>query len=151
MRGRENTTGIGLVEVFDLNQATTANLANISTRGPVEGGDNILIGGFIAGSRQGPTNVIVRALGPSLSRSGVPNPLQDPTLELIDQNGTVLNANDDFASSPERDQITARGLAPQDEREAALMQLVAPGNYTGVVRGKDNSTGVALVEVYDVP
>ena len=150
LRGKDNSTGIGLVEVFDLNSATNAKLDNISTRGLVQGGDNILIGGFIAGAEQTPTDVVVRALGPSLADREVADPLQDPTLQLVNSNGDVIAQNDDYGSSDQKEEIAAYNLAPDDERESALLRRVPPGTYTALVRGKGGS-GVALVEVYDVP
>jgi len=150
VRGKGGSTGIGLVEVYDRDQSGEGKLANISTRGFVETGDNVLIGGFIVGRQTGPTNVVVRGIGPSLGSAGVAQPLQDPTVDLVDANGAVINSNDDFGTSPQLTQITSRGLAPTDARESALFQTVSPGNYTAIVRGKDNTTGVGLVEVYNV-
>jgi hypothetical protein len=150
MSGRDNTTGIALVEAYDRDQTGAARFANISTRGFVQTGDNVMIGGFIAGRQTGPTNIVVRALGPSLTSKGVPQAMQDPTVELFNQNGDPINSNDDFATSPQRSEIEARGLAPEDPRESALLQNVTPGNYTAVVRGKADTTGVGLVEVYNV-
>ncbi|HSH39966.1 MAG TPA: DVUA0089 family protein, partial [Chthoniobacterales bacterium] len=150
LSGKDNTTGLGLVEAYDRDATGAGRFANISTRGRVETGDNVLIGGFIAGRQDGPTNVVVRALGPSLASRGVPGPLQDPTVQLVNQNGDVINENDDFATSQQRSEVESRGLAPEDQREAALFQTVQPGNYTAVVRGKVDTTGVGLVEVYNV-
>ncbi len=150
MSGKDNTTGVGLVEAYDRDQTGAGKLANISTRGFVQTGDNVLIGGFIAGRQTGPTNVVVRAIGPSLTSRGVPQAMQDPTIELFNQNGDAINQNDDFATSPQRSEIQSRGLAPEDERESALLQNVTPGNYTAIVRGKADTTGVGLVEVYNV-
>jgi hypothetical protein len=150
IRGKGNSTGIGLIEAYDRDQTGPGKFANISTRGFVQTGDNVMIGGFIVGRQAGPTNVVVRALGRSLADDGVPNPLQDPTVELVDQNGTVINSNDDFGTSPQLAEITSRGLAPEDPQESALFHTVSPGNYTAIVRGKANSTGVGLVEVYNV-
>ena len=151
LSGKNGTTGIGLVEAYDRDQTGAGRFANISTRGRVETGDNVLIGGFIAGRQDGPTNVVLRALGPSLTTRGVPQALQDPVLQLVNSNGDVINENDDFATSPQRGEVESRGLAPEDPRESALFQAVTPGNYTGVVRGKLETTGVGLVEVYNVP
>ena len=148
--GRNNTTGIALVEAYDRDETGAGRFANISTRGFVQTGDNVLIGGFIMGRQTGPSNVIVRAIGPSLTSRGVPQALQDPTLQLYNQNGDVINENDDFATSPQRSEIESRGLAPEDERESALLQNVPPGPYTAIVRGKADTTGVGLVEVYNV-
>ena len=150
LSGKGGSTGIGLVEAYDREETGDERFANISTRGRVETGDNVLIGGFIAGRQDGPTNIIVRALGPSLTTRGVPQTLQDPTVQLVNENGDVINENDDFATSSQRTEIESRGLAPQDERESALFQTVNPGNYTAVVRGKAETTGNGLVEIYNV-
>lgn len=138
------------MEVYDRDQGGTSEMANISTRGSVETGDNVLIGGFIAGSRAGATNVIVRAIGPSLSGQGVVDALQDPTVELVDTNGETLDSSDDWKTSGDETAVTARNLAPQDERESAAFHTVPPGRYTVIVRGKGDTTGVGLVEIYDV-
>jgi hypothetical protein len=152
LRGKAETSGVGLVEAYDLETSGNSKLANISTRGFVETGDAVLIGGFIVGRQTGATNVIVRALGPSLAERNVPQPLQDPMLELVNANGQVINSNDDFntATSAQRTEVQNRGLAPKDNRESALFQNVTPGNYTAIVRGKNDTTGNGLVEVYNV-
>ena len=140
------------MEAYDLDQAAISTLANISTRGLVETGNNVLIGGFIAG--RGLTKVVMRAIGPTLSNSGVTNPLQDPTLELHDGNGTLLVSNDNWKTrsdgSSQQAEIEATGLPPANDLESALVAALPPGNYTAVVRGKNNSTGVGLVEVYNL-
>ncbi len=144
-------TGIGVVELYDLDQVASANPANISTRGFVETGDNVMIGGFIVGGTQSRT-VLVRALGPELTAAGVPSALPDPFLELHNGSGTTLATNDDWRST-QKTQIAATGLAPTDDREAAILsQPLAPGNYTAIVSGSGtgNKTGVALVEVYQL-
>jgi hypothetical protein len=108
-----------------------------------------MIGGFIAGtSSTGPATVAIRALGPSLVRRGLVGTLQDPTLELVDANGTRIDFNDDYTQSAKRADIEAAGLAPADSREAViLLGSATPGNYTAIVRGK-NETGLGLVEIY---
>jgi hypothetical protein len=149
MSGVGGATGIGVVELYDLDQAAPANPANISTRGFVDTGDNVMIGGFIVGGSQNRT-VLVRALGPSLGALGVPNSLQDPMLELHNSSGTTLASNDNWRSDQET-QISAIGLAPGDNREAAILSTpLAPGSYTAIVRGSGNTTGVALVEIYQL-
>ena len=150
MFGKDNSTGIGLVEAYDRDQTGEGRFANISTRGMVQTGDNVMIGGFIAGRQTGPTNVIVRALGPSMADDGVPQPLQDPTVELVNADGDVINSNDDHATSPQAAEVQSRGLTPEDPRESALFHTINPGNYTAIVRGKGETTGVGLVEVYNV-
>jgi hypothetical protein len=151
LRGKNNTTGIALVEVYDLNTSADSQLANISTRGFVDTGDNVMIGGFIDGpsDRSNPA-IVVRAIGPSLSSSGVPTPLQDPTLELHDQNGAIFAANDDWQNDSNASQVQTAGLAPKDSRESAIYFKMPPSNYTAIVRGRDNTTGNALVEVYNL-
>jgi hypothetical protein len=145
VRGANGTEGIALAEVYDLDTGGDAELANISTRGPVETGDNILIGGFILRGNQ--ATVLLRAIGPELTAHGVPNALQDPTMELRDINGALLMANDNWKDNQQTD-INGTGIAPTDERESAILKLLTGGNYTAIVRGKDNSVGVAVVEAY---
>lgn len=150
LRGAGNSSGIGVVEAYDLDQGANSKLANIATRGLVETDNNVMIGGLIVG---GPgafdSKVVVRALGPSLASSGIDGTLSDPTLDLVNASGTILRSNDDWQSS-QQTEIEAAGLAPSDTRESALVQSIAPGNYTAIVRGKGNTTGLGLVEVYNV-
>ena len=141
-----NGTGVGLVELYDVAQDASANAVNISTRGRVQTGDNVMIGGFIIGGAES-QRVIVRALGPSLSARGVTGALQNPTLELVDSAGAVLASNDNWRSD-QATEISASGLAPSNDAEAAIIRSLAPGNYTAVMRGASDSTGVGLVEVY---
>ncbi len=149
LSGVGNTSGIGLVEIYDANSAAKSTLANLSTRGAVGQGDNILIGGVIVG--QGDDAItVVRALGPSLTTAGVANALQDPTLEIFDGNGMQIGANDDWQSN-QSVALRASSLAPGNDLESAFVAALAPGQYTAVVRGKNGSTGVALVEVFRVP
>jgi sugar lactone lactonase YvrE len=149
VRGKNDVTGIAVVELYDLGTASLdtssdAKLAQISTRGTVLGGDDVLIGGFII---SGPASkVIVRAIGPSLNGL-VPGALQDTVLELHDGFGSLVSMNDDWQST-QAQQIKDTGVPPTDDRESAIVATLAPGNYTGIVRGKNDSTGVALVEVY---
>jgi hypothetical protein len=157
LRGVNNTQGVALVEVYDLSPDTNSILANISTRSFVQTGDNVMIGGFIV---QGTTSkrVIVRAIGPELSQYGVPNALNNPTLELHHRTGPLIASNDNWRTTiiggiihenQVRD-IIASGLAPADGRESAIIADLPPGNYTAIVRGVNNTTGVGLVEVYDL-
>ena len=148
--GKGDSEGIGLVEAYDRDQGGASEMANISTRGFVDTGNNVLIGGFIAGAQSGATNVIVRAIGPSLTSKGVSDALQDPTIELVNSNGETVDSSDDWKVSADQAEVTARGLAPQDDRESAAFETVAPGNYTVIVRGKAETTGVGLVEIYNV-
>lgn len=151
VRGSNNGTGIGVVEAYDLDQAANSKLANIATRGFVDTNDNVMIGGLIAGpAGGGTTRVVVRAIGPSLGNFGIAGALQDPTLELVNASGAIVRSNDDWKTA-QQTEIQNASLAPSDDRESALVEIVAPGNYTAVVRGKGNTTGVSLVEVYNVP
>jgi hypothetical protein len=150
LRGKNNTTGVGLVEVYDLDQSANSTLANISTRGFVDTDDNVMIGGFILGpSGTSGAKVIARAIGPSLTASGVANALQDPTLELHDGSGTTIAFDDNWKDSQQAE-IQATGIPPSDDRESAIVATLAPGNYTAIVRGKNNTNGVGLVEVYNL-
>jgi len=146
LAGKRGTTGVGLVEVYDLDLTVDSKLANIATRGFVDRGDNVLIGGtIIIGS--GPTRVLFRALGPSVP--GVPNALQDTTLELHDGQGGTIASNDNWQDS-QAAEIQATTIPPPDPREAAILRQLSPGAYTAIVRGKNNTTGVALVEAYQL-
>jgi hypothetical protein len=148
--GKNGGTGIALVEVYDLGTASLdstskAQLAQISTRGNVLTGDNVMIGGlFVSGVT---TKLLVRAIGPSLSSFGIANPLQDTMLELHNGSGTTIASNDNWRSDQEQ-AIKDTTVPPSDDRESAIVQSLAPGPYTAIVRGKNNTTGVALVEVY---
>lgn len=142
------TTGLGIVEAFDVDETgTPTELYNISTRGPVQTGDEVMIGGFII---QGPSpeTVIIRAIGPSLAGAGVPGVLSDPTLTIFEAQ-TQIGFNDDWQDSQEAS-IEAAGLAPNDSRESAIILTLDPGPYTAIVRGAGNSTGVGLVEVFNI-
>ena len=153
LRGKNDTSGIALVEVYDLGLSTNSILANISSRSFIEVGDNVLIGGFIAGTTSGSnpigTQILVRALGPSL-KSQLPNALDDPALELRDFNGTTLASNDNWKDSSERTQIQNSGIAPSNDLESAILRLVTPAPYTAIVRGKNGGIGVGVVEVYNI-
>jgi sugar lactone lactonase YvrE len=149
--GKNGATGIGLVEVYDLGtdslgSSGNSKLANISTRGFVDTGDNVLIGGFII--RHVVTRVIVRGIGPELN-GNVSGALQDTTLELHDGSGSLIASNDDWRSTQEQE-IIDTGVPPTDNRESAIVTTLNPGSYTAIVRGKDNTTGVGVVEVYDL-
>jgi uncharacterized repeat protein (TIGR03803 family) len=156
LSGNNNTTGIGVVEAYDLNQAANSRLANISTRGFVDAGDNVMIGGLIVGggTSGGTVKVIVRAIGPSLAGAGISGALQDPTLELHDGSGTTITTNDNWKlgsdGSSQQSEIEATTIPPTNSFESALVQTLAPGNYTAIVRGKNNTTGVAVVETYNL-
>jgi hypothetical protein len=148
LRGFGSSAGVAVVEAYDLDTSTNSRLANISTRGKVEAGDNVMIGGCIVGGYES-TKVGIRAIGPSLVNSGVSGPLVDPTLDLYNGNGALLAQNDDWRTSQEQALIDS-GLAPTDDRESAMIVSLMPGGYTAIVRGKNDMTGVALVEVYNL-
>ena len=150
VRGKNNATGVGLIEVYDLSQAVLAKLANISTRAFISTGDNIVIAGFILGSNSGVDRIVVRGIGPSLAALGVPNALANPTLELRDSNGATLNANNDWQDNPaQAAELAAAGLAPTNDLESGIAATLPPGLYTALLAGQNNGTGVGLVEVYD--
>jgi hypothetical protein len=149
VRGHQDMTGIGVVEVYDLDQAVDSLLANISSRGLVKTGNNVMIGGFIIGGGTASAKVVLRAIGPSLSQQGVANPLPDPTLELRDGNGGLLASNDNWMDNPaQAAELVALGVQPQNNFESALIATLPPGQSTGIVAGKQDAIGVALVEVY---
>lgn len=148
LSGNSSGTGNGLVEIYDLATAGVATLSNTSTRGFVQTGDDVLIAGFIIGSGESDT-IVVRAIGPSLADSGIADPLQDPTLDLYDADGVVIMSDDNWRDSQET-LIQSSGLTPTDDAESAIITSLAPGAYTAVVRGKDDTTGVALVEVFNL-
>jgi hypothetical protein len=149
LSGKDTPSGNGLIEVYDLAPATNATLANVSTRGYVGAGDDAMIGGVIIDSGENPI-VVLRALGPTLAAAGVVEPLLDPTIELHDGNGAVIAFNDDWKKG-QPESVIATQLAPGNDTEAVIVAFPAPGNYTAVVRGKADTTGVALVEVYRLP
>ncbi len=143
LRGANDTTGVALLKVYDLDRGLGANVQNVSTRGRVGVGENVLIGGVIVLGTNF-QNVIVRALGPSLPVTG---PLADPLLELYDENGVLLRSNDNWRSDQSAE-IIATSLPPSDDAEAAIVATLPPALYTAVVRGAGETAGVALVEIY---
>gem|GEM_PF-5361632 len=150
VRGQNNTSGVGLVEVYDLSQVAPAKLANISTRAFVSTGANIVIGGFFLGGGSANDRIAVRGLGPSLTAAGVPNALADPTLELRDGDGALLVSNNDWQDNPvQASELIAAGLAPTNPLESGIAATLPPGPYTALLSGLNNGTGVGLVEVYD--
>lgn len=151
LRGVNNTTGIGLVEVYDLDSGAGSTILNISTRGRVDQGDNVMVGGIILGGSEAKP-IVIRAIGPSLANAGVPNSLSDPVLELHNAQGALIDSNDDWQSGPRAADIQASGLAPTDPKESAILNTLAPAAYTAIVRGTGSTpTGVALVEAYQLP
>jgi plastocyanin len=153
--GKNNTTGIGVVEVYDLDQAADSKLANISTRGLVQSGTNVMIGGFILGGGSGNMNLIVRGIGPSLAGAGVTGALADPTLELRNGNGALLQSNNNWKlrsdGSSQQAEIQATGVAPTNDLEAAIVASLPSGPFTAIVAGNNGTTGVGVVELYRLP
>jgi hypothetical protein len=149
--GQNGETGTALIEAYDLEAGSPASLGNISTRGYVQSGNDVLIAGFILGGTQGSANVIVRGIGPSLASAGVAQFLPDPTLSLFDANGALLKSNDDWQSDAGATAfLQAKGLAPSASSEAAIVAQLAPGAYTAILSEKLGRTGVGLVEVYNL-
>jgi hypothetical protein len=144
VRGVNDGTGVGLVEAYDLDRTVDSKLANIGTRGFVQTGDDVLIGGLIVLGQE-PLRVIVRAIGPSLPVSGA---LGDPTLELHDGNGALLQSNDNWRTGGQEAEIIATTIQPSDDLESAIVRTLVPGDYTAIVRGVNSTTGIAVVEAY---
>jgi hypothetical protein len=153
LAGKDGGTGVGLIEVYDLGQGSNSKPANISTRGFVDTGDNVMIGGLIVGggSGSGMARVLLRALGPSIPVAGA---LVDPMLELHDESGTTINFNDNWKTGPggisQQAEIEATGIPPTNNLESAILQTLAPGSYTMIVRGVNGTIGVGLVEAYNL-
>jgi hypothetical protein len=145
VRGVNNGVGTGVVDAYDLSAGSPARLANIATRGLIQPGDKLMIAGFII--QNGPVRAVVRAIGPSLSAFGITNALPDTTLQLKDQNGTTVLENDDWQSS-QKQELENTGLQPSHDLEAAVVGTITPGQYTVQVRGKPESTGIGVVQVY---
>jgi CSLREA domain-containing protein len=151
LTGKNNTTGLGLVEVYDNNPAVDAQLGNISTRGLVQGGNNVMIGGFILGNGSNNSRIVVRGLGPSLSQFGLNNVLADPTLELRNADGTLVIVNDNWTDDPvSAAQLTANGFAPQNQKESGIFTSLPAGQFTAILAGKNGSVGIGLVEIYNL-
>ena len=149
--GAGGNTGVGLVEIYDLDRSATNRLLNLATRGRVETGDNVMIAGLIVGGTQN-TRIIVRALGPSLATltPPVPDALADPMLELRDAQGSLLETNDDWVNSAHKQEITDSTLAPPNNKESAIIRALPPANYTAIVRGVNGAIGIGLVELYNL-
>jgi hypothetical protein len=152
VRGNNATSGVALVEVYDLDQSAPSKLGNISTRAFVNTDNDIVIAGFILGHNPGDDTVMIRGIGPSIvCEGGCLSLLQDPTLELRDTNGELLVANNDWQDDPgQAAQLTAAGLAPSNNLEAAIAATLPPGLYTALLGGLNSGTGLGLVEVYDL-
>ena len=149
--GKDNTEGVGLVEIYDLNPGAPSKLANLSTRALVGMGDNIVIAGFMLGQSSGADRVALRGLGPSLTGAGVVNPLGNPILELRDGNGALLTSNNDWQDNPaQAAALAAEGLQPTNPLESGIVATLPPGLYTALLAGLNGGTGIALVEVYDL-
>ncbi len=152
LRGKNGASGIGLIEIYDLEEASDSKLANLSTRGFVQTADDVMIVGLIAGhdDSTAPENLLIRAIGPSIS--GITNVLVDPTLSLYDANGSLLLSDDNWQVDPaQAAKIIATGIPPRNDLESAIVITLPPGAYTAVVAGKDGGTGVALAEIYHLP
>jgi hypothetical protein len=150
LKGKNNTTGVALVEVYDLGTSGTSKLANISTRAFCGTGSNIVIAGFILGNNGGSDRIVVRGLGPSLGAAGVPEVLADPVLELRNGNGVLLISNNDWQDNPvQASELIAAGLAPTNDLESAIAATLPPGLYTALLAGLNDGTGIGLVELYD--
>jgi hypothetical protein len=156
VRGANSTTGVGIVELYDLSPNNGSSLANISTRGFIQTEDNVMIGGFIVVTQ--PLRVVIRAIGPSLTQLGVPDALANPQLELHDANGTIAINNDwqttqigGIITTDQVEAIQNSMLAPSKTAESGIIATLVPGNYTAIVQGVGATTGVALVEVYALP
>jgi glucose/arabinose dehydrogenase len=152
LTGNGQTAGLALVEVYDIDQTVDSKLANISTRGFVQTEDNVMIGGFILGGDSANAQVAIRGIGPSLSQFGLSNVLADPTLELRDNNGTLLISNDNWMDDPvSAAQLTANGLALQDPHESGIFISLPPGAFTAILAGTNGGIGIGLVEIYSLP
>jgi hypothetical protein len=152
LSGVAQTTGVALVEIYDKDAAVDSDLANISTRGFVRTGDEVMIGGFTLGGNSNPTRIAVRALGPSLTSAGLSEVLADPTLALHNADGTIMVSNDDWNDDPaSAAELTANGLALPHPQESGIFTSIAPpGQFTAIVAGKDGGVGIALVEIYNL-
>lgn len=148
--GKNDSEGVGLAEIYDLEVGSDSKLANLSGRGFVQTGSNVMIAGFIFGNGTNSERVIIRALGPSIP--GIDDLLADPTLNLHDTNGTMMMSNDNWKDDANQEiEIIATGLAPQNDLESAMVMTLPPGHFTAIVAGKNSGTGVALAEVYHLP
>jgi uncharacterized delta-60 repeat protein len=145
VRGAGDSTGTGVVDAYDLSAASPARLANVATRGLIQPGDKLMIAGFII--QNAPLQVVVRAIGPSLSAFGIGNALPDTTLQLRDADGAIVRENDDWQTD-QKLELESTGLQPTNDLEAALVATIPPGQYTAQVRGKPETTGVGVVQVY---
>jgi uncharacterized delta-60 repeat protein len=147
VRGLGNTTGTGIVDVYDISAGSPARLVNVATRGLIQPGDKLMIAGFII--HNAPVKAVIRAIGPSLITFGITNALPDTTLQLRDENGGIVLENDNWRTNEQQAQeLQNIGLQPSNDLEAALIATIPPGQYTAQVRGKDEATGIGVVEIY---
>jgi len=147
LAGKNGATGVGLVEVYDIETGVAAALTNASTRGFVGTDENVMIAGFIASGGNGSTQVMVRGLGPALTQFGISGALADPELTLVDGNGNIVRSNNNWKDSQQAE-IQATGKAPPNDLEAAILATVPAGNYTAILSGNGGGTGIGLIEVY---
>jgi hypothetical protein len=151
LSGVGGTSGIGLVEIYDNNQGADSDLGNISTRGFVQEGNEVMIGGFTLGGNNTATRMALRGIGGSLTESGLSPVLADPTLEVHNANGTVMISNDDWTDDPvSAAELTANGLALQDPKESGIFASLPPGQFTVILAGKNGGIGIGLVEIYNL-
>jgi hypothetical protein len=151
LTGKDGTSGVGLVEIYDVNPGADSQLSNLSTRGFVQGANSVLIAGFILGTNTGNDRTAIRGLGPSLSQFGVSPALADPTLELHDSNGATLITNDDWGTDPvSAANLVLFNLAPSNPKEAGIFTTLPPGTFTAILAGKNGGTGIGTVEVYNL-
>ena len=149
MTGEDGGSGVGLLEIYDVEDVSGARVSNLSARGFVGTDDNVMIAGFIVRGGGGSLNLVIRALGPSLAQSGITQPLDDPMIEVHDVNGAVIAANNNWRDAQES-ALASRSLAPSDDREAALLFSVSAGAYTAVLQGNGGTSGIGLLELYRV-
>jgi hypothetical protein len=149
VKGRASTSGVALVEVYGLSGTEAAELANISTRGFIDGGDHVMIAGFILAGGTSGSRVMIRAIGPTLSAAGIAGALADPTLELHDGNGISIAVNDNWKDA-QQTEIEATKIPPGDDRESAIVASLSPGPYTAVLASRDGGTGIGVIEVYSL-
>ena len=151
LAGKNQGAGVGLIELYDTNSGADSQLANISTRGFVRTGDNVMIGGFILGGTNGITRIVVRGIGPSLAQFGLTPVLADPTLELRDNNGALLVSNDNWLDDPvSAALLSANGFALSDPKESGIFMSLPAGQFTAILAGKNGGIGIGLVEVYNL-
>ena len=151
LTGSGQTTGIGLIEAYDNGPQTDSVLANISTRGSIQTGNNVMIGGFTLGGNNKPAGVVIRGLGPSLAQFGLSGVLADPTLDLHNANGVLIISNDNWTDDPvTATELSLKGLALQDSHESAIFASLPPGQFTVIMAGKNGGTGIGLVEIYNL-